>query len=322
MILNNNSNPSHQSESWQQQTLEKMLMATVKEQRAKRRWGIFFKLAVLGYFIALFVVFMPSSASKKIGHGAEHTALIKINQEISADSLSGADAIIPSLVSAFENPQAKAIILELNSPGGSPVQSGEIYDEILRLRAVYPNKAIYSVITDTCASGCYYIAVAGDEIFANEASLVGSIGVLYNGFGLVDFAQKLGIQRRLITAGNNKGFLDPFLPLSAEQETFMHELLKVVHQQFIDKVKARRGEKLSNNEQLFTGLIWTGEQAIPLGLVDKLGNTRMLARDVIGQENIVDYSQQESFFDALSSKMGVSFDKAFESLMGSELTLK
>jgi protease-4 len=322
MILNDPQTSSIKSESWQQQTLERVLLATIKEQRAKRRWGIFFKLIILGYFVGLFIFFMPSSASKNLGSATEHTALIKLNDEISADSLSGAAAIIPSLNAAFKNPHSKAIILELNSPGGSPVQSGEIYDEILRLRRLYPNKPIYSVITDTCASGCYYIAVAADEIYANEASLVGSIGVLFNGFGFVDLAQKVGVQRRLITAGTNKGFLDPFLPINPEQEAFMHTLLEVVHKQFIDKVKARRSDKLAKDDKLFTGLIWTGEQAIPLGLIDKLGNTRMVARDVIGQENIVDYSEQESFFQALSSRMGVTFDKSFQSLMAPQMSLQ
>lgn len=306
-------------DNWQQQTLEKLLMAGVKEQRAKRRWGIFFKLLFAGYFITLLFIFMPSETTQTIGHTTDHTALIKINDEISTQTLSSADEIITSLTSAFENPHAKAVVLELNSPGGSPVQAGEIYDEILRLRRLYPNKPIYSVITDACASGCYYIAVAGDEIYANEASLVGSIGVLYNGFGFVDLMQKVGVQRRLITAGVNKGFLDPFMPLNADQEAFMHTMLDVVHKQFIDKVKARRSEKLANDDKLFTGLVWTGEQAIPLGLVDKLGTTRMVARDVVGHPALVDYTQQASVFDALSAKLGIAFDKAFKSQFMGEL---
>jgi protease-4 len=264
-------------------------------------------------------MFMPSKSTKTIGQAGEHTALIKISDEISSTSLASAEQIIPSLVSAFENANAKAIILELNSPGGSPVQASEIYDEILRLRRLYPSKPIYSVITDACASGCYYIAIAGDEIYANEASLVGSIGVLYNGFGFVDLMQKAGVQRRLITAGANKGFLDPFTALNPEQEAFMHTMLNVVHKQFIDKVKARRSDKLVNDDKLFSGLVWTGEQSIPLGLVDKLGSTRMVAREVVGQPTLVDYTQQENFLDSLSSKLGVSFDKSLRSFFAPKI---
>jgi protease-4 len=233
MIIDNANNPGMNTEDWHQKTLEKLLMAGIKEQRAKRRWGIFFKLLFTAYFIALLVIFLPSNSTKNLGHTTDHTAVIKINDEISSTSSASADQIIPSLTSAFENPSAKAIILELNSPGGSPVQASEIYDEILRLRRLYPNKPVYSVITDACASGCYYIAIAGDEIYANEASLVGSIGVLYNGFGFVDLMQKAGVQRRLITAGANKGFLDPFTPLNPDQEAFMLVMLDVVHKQFM-----------------------------------------------------------------------------------------
>lgn len=320
--MNNSENSGKTSESWQQQTLESVLMATVKEQRAKRRWGIFFKLIFTGYFLVLLFLFFPTSATDTMGHPLEHTAVIKINEEISTQTLSNAEMIITSLNAAFENPSAKAIILELDSPGGSPVQSGEIYNEILRLRALHPNKHLYSVIGDTCASGCYYIAVAGDEIYANEASLVGSIGVLYNGFGFVDLAQKIGVQRRLITAGANKGFLDPFLPLNPQQEAFMHVMLDTVHKQFIDKVKARRGDKLAKDDNLFSGLVWTGEQAVPLGLVDKLGDVRMVAREVVGQPNMVDYTQEKSVFEALANRLGVSFDKTMKSIFAPEMSLK
>lgn len=307
--MNNTDKP----DSWQQNALETILLAGVKEQKAKRRWGIFFKFIFFGYLVALLFIFMPSTATQNLGHATDHTALIKITDEISAQSLANAEQIITSLNSAFENPTAKAIILELNSPGGSPVQAGEIYDEILRLRRLYPNKPVYSVITDACASGCYYIAIAGDEIYANEASLVGSIGVLFNGFGFVDLMQKVGLQRRLITAGANKGFLDPFMPLNPEQEAFMHTMLDVVHKQFIDKVQARRSSKLINDPKLFSGLVWTGEQAIPLGLVDKLGTTRMVAREVVGHATLVDYTEQESLFDALSTRLGISFNKSMRS---------
>lgn len=302
------------NESWQQQTLEKMLMASIKEQRARRRWGIFFKLFFVCYLVILLFIFLPTSPTQSLGHAVEHTAMVRIHNEISAQSLSSADQIIPSLTAAFENPAAKAIILELNSPGGSPVQAGEIHDEIIRLRRAHPNKPVYAVISDMCASGCYYIAVAANEIYANEASLVGSIGVIYNGFGFVDAMQKIGLQRRVLTAGVNKAFLDPFSPINAQQEDFMKGMLEVVHHQFISKVQAGRGDKLVDNGNLYSGLVWTAEQAIPLGLVDKLGSARMVAREVVGHPLLVDYTQEQTLFDALSHRFGVSFERSLRAV--------
>ncbi len=295
--------PTQPSQKWQEKILDRILFASIKEQRAKRRWGIFFKLIFFAYLVAVLFMFLPKDyRSKAVAKG--HVALIKIDGIIDAQSSVNANDVMKSLKSAFENQHAEAVILELNSPGGSPVQSGEIYDEILRLRQEHPYKPIYGVITDGCASGCYYIAAATDEIYANEASMVGSIGVMFNGFGFVDLIQKVGVERRLITAGSNKGFLDPFEPSNPEDVDFMEDLLDIVHEQFIAKVKLRRETKLSQDPEIFSGLIWTGQQGIPLGLVDHLGSVNFVAREVIGQETLVDYTQQRGFADFLSGSLG------------------
>jgi protease-4 len=299
--------------------IEHLLFDTLKEQRARRRWGIFFKTLFFGYLLALLVIFLPTDLEKTPIAGA-HTALIKLTGEISAEGDANAETIIDALNSAFENPHAKAIIMELNSPGGSPVQSGEIYDEMRRLQTQYPDKPLYAVITDTCASGCYYVAAAAGKIYANQASLVGSIGVMFDGFGFVDLMQKVGVQRRLITAGANKGFLDPFEPMTPEHKAFMENVLGVVHHQFIAKVKEGRGNRLKDDPQLFTGLVWTGEQGIALGLVDKIGSTSQVARDVIQQPVLVDYMPEESIIQRLGKRFGAMADHAVASYF--ETTLR
>ncbi len=295
--------PVQPSQKWQEKILDRLLFSSIQEQRARRRWGIFFKTIFFIYFVALLFIFLPSGYRTK-AHVQEHTAVIKIDGVIDSQSTANADDIIASLNEAFKNQFAEAVILELNSPGGSPVQAGEIYDEILRLRQEYPYKPIYGVITDACASGCYYVAAATDQIFANEASMVGSIGVMFNGFGFVDLMQKIGVERRLITAGSNKGFLDPFEPVKPEDADFMKNMLDVVHQQFITKVKHRREGKLTDNPELFTGLVWTGQQAVPMGLVDQLGSVRYVASEVIGQAHTIDYTPSQSFMDMFSGQFG------------------
>lgn len=299
------------SPQWQSALIEKILLATVAEQRAKRRWGIFFKLFFISAFIGA-ILFATSGDGGPGAHAKHHTAVIKIDDDLDADSEASAEAIIPALIDAFKNPYAEAIILELNSPGGSPVQAGEIYDEIIRLKGLHPNKKVYGVITETCASGCYYLASAADMIYANEASLVGSIGVLYDGFGAVGIMEKVGIQRRLITAGKNKAFLDPFMPLSPEHEAFMHDLLSIVHTQFINKVKAGRGDRLKNDPNLFTGLVWTGQQSVDMGLIDGLGSVRKVAAEIIGEPTLIDYTQGGGFFSNFTpKKIGMSLRDVF-----------
>jgi protease-4 len=295
--------PTQPSQKWQEKVLDKVLFASIKEQRARRRWGIFFKTIFFLYLVALLAIFLPKDFRSKTAI-KEHVAVIKIDGVIDSQAVANADDINKALRKAFESQHAEAVILQLNSPGGSPVQAGEIYDEILRLRQKYPRKPIYGVISDACASGCYYVAAATDEIYANEASMVGSIGVMFNGFGFVDLLQKVGVERRLYTAGVNKGFLDPFEPVKPEDEDFMKDLLDVVHMQFIAKIKLRRESKLSQDTELFSGLVWTGQQAIPLGLVDGLGSVRYVAREIVGQEELIDYSPSRGLSDLLSGRFG------------------
>jgi len=242
-------------------------------------------------------------------HKTEHTALIEINGEISADSEASADKVVSGLRDAFDNENAKGLILRLNTPGGSPVQSGIINDEIKRLQAKRPDFPVYAVIQDVCASGGYYIAVAAKEIYADKASIVGSIGVRMDSFGFTGLIDKIGVERRSVTAGENKSFLDPFLPVKQADLEFAHEMLNNIHQQFIDVVKAGRGDRLSDDPRLFTGLFWSGEQALPLGLIDGLANSSTVARDIIGAEEIVDYTLRPSYLDQFSGQLGASITK-------------
>ena len=234
----------------------------------------------------------------------KHSALIEINGVIAANTEARADYVITGLRRAFEDENTQGIILRINSPGGSPVQAGYINDEIIRLRAKHQNIPVYAVITDMCASGGYYIASAADKIYANKASIVGSIGVVMAGFGFVETIEKLGIERRLLHAGDNKGFMDPFRPLKAAETIHIQGLLNEIHQQFIDVVKQGRGDRLKDDETLFSGLIWTGKESIKLGLVDELASASQIARDVIGAEDIIDYTKRENYLDQFSKKIG------------------
>ncbi|WP_296255127.1 MULTISPECIES: signal peptide peptidase SppA [unclassified Pseudomonas] len=289
--------------------LEKTLLANVQEHRRSRRWGIFFKALTFIYLFAALVMFSPlmdfgKSASRK----ASHTALIEVKGMIADTEAASADNIVGSLRAAFDDEKTKGVILRINSPGGSPVQSGYIYDEIRRLRAKKPDIKVYAVITDLGASGAYYIASAADQIYADKASLVGSIGVTAAGFGFVGTMEKLGVDRRTYTSGEHKAFLDPFQPPKPDETAFWQNVLDTTHKQFIASVKAGRGDRLKDKDhpELFSGLVWTGEQAVALGLVDGLGSASSVARDVIGEKEMVDYTVQESPFDRFSKKLGSS----------------
>jgi len=290
------------------QLIEKLLMQQNKESRRARRWGIFFKsLTFLYLFVILFLFSVPSwmgESGAKLG-GA-HTALVDINGVISDQELASADAIVTGLRDAFEDENTRGMILRINSPGGSPVQSGYVYDEIMRLKGLYPNIKVYAVISDIGASGAYYIAAAADEIYADKASLVGSIGVISSSFGFVDTLEKLGVERRVFTAGENKAFLDPFSPLKKTDKAFWQNVLSVTHAQFIDQVKKGRGDRLKSDEQVFSGLIWTGEQALEMGLIDGLGSTGFVAREVIGEENIVNFTLKRSPFEEFADRLGIA----------------
>lgn len=304
--------------SWERNILENLAYASLKEQRAARRW----KYAFRGFIVLYLLVFLYLSFSSSSG-GVEgdihnsHTALIDIKGIIAPDMEANADDIINSLRTVYDNDMVDGLILRFNTPGGSPVQSGIINDEILRLKADRPGLPVYAVIEDVCASGGYYIAVAADEIYADKASIVGSIGVRMDSFGFTEAIAKLGIKRRSLTAGENKAILDPFMPLKEADVTFAKTMLDTVHQQFIDVVKAGRGDKLANDPGIFTGLFWSGEQALPLGLIDGLANIDSIARDKVGSETIIDYTFQPDYFEQFTSKIGTKvntwFDGAFSS---------
>lgn len=296
-----NGRPAH----WERDLLERLAFASLTEQRRSRRWGIFFKLFFAFYLVLILVIATSDSLTSK-ALTSRHTALIDMQGVISADSLANADNVISGLRAAFENKTTQGIVLRANSPGGSPVQAGYINDEIKRLRTKYPKVPLYAVIGDVCASGCYYVVAAADKIYADKASVVGSIGVLMNGFGFVDSMKKLGVERRLITAGEHKAFLDPFGPVKPGEVKHAQQMLTEIHKQFIDTVRQGRGEALKETKDMYSGLFWTGEEAIKMGLVDSLGGTSYVAREVIGAEEIVDYTYRENVFDRFARRLGTA----------------
>ncbi len=297
--------------------LDKLVMGLHAEQRRSRRWGIFFKsLTFIYLFVALYLFIPTDVIVKETVTSKPHTALIDVSGVIAEGEDANANDIAHSLRNAFKDKSTKGIILRINSPGGSPVQAGYIYDEIKRLRGLYPETKVYAVIGDLCASGGYYIAAAADEIYADKASLVGSIGVISSGFGFVDLMEKLGVERRALAAGDHKAFLDPFSPLNEEEKTFWQGVLNTTHQQFINQVKAGRGDRLKDEPKLFSGLIWTGEQAKELGLVDGLGSPGYVARDIVGFENIVNFSPKLSPFEELIERFSIRFAKTMATQMG------
>ncbi len=296
------SNDSQDKGDWERDLINRLAFAALNEQRRSRRWGIFFKST----FILLLVLVLLSSLgqSRSALEIGKHTALVEVSGVIAANTEASADNIVQGLRAAFKNKNTVGVIVRINSPGGSPVQAGYVNDEILRLREKYPDIPVYAVISDISASGGYYIAVAADKIYADKASLVGSIGVLMNGFGLVGAIDKLGIERRLLTAGEHKGFLDPFSPVNPDDVAHIQTLLDNIHEQFISVVKQGRGEKLADNKELFSGYIWTGEQGIQMGLVDELGSSSYVAREVILEEKIVDFTFRPSYFDRFADRIG------------------
>ncbi len=300
--------------NWERDLLERLAFAALTEQRRARRWGIFFKLFFAAYLVLILVLAQSDSWDGK-ALKAEHTALIEMEGVISSDSLANADNVISGLRAAFENKSTQGIVLRANSPGGSPVQAGYINDEIKRLRAKHPKVPLYAVIGDMCASGCYYVVAAADKIYADKASIVGSIGVLMNGFGFVDTMKKIGVERRLMTAGEHKGFLDPFGPVKPAETKHAQQMLDEIHLQFIETVRQGRGKALKETRDMFSGLFWTGEEAIKLGLVDSLGGTSYVAREVIGAEEIVDYTYRENVFDRFARRLGT----AMAQTIGTEL---
>jgi protease-4 len=322
-----NENPSNQPDSrrtpreissnWERETLEKLMFATLKEQRAARRWHIFFRLLMIGIaVVGLWIFFdlsFPGDDAEALGR---HTALIEIEGNIEEEGSGAADNVIPSLNKAFSDSGSVAVVLRINSPGGSPVQAGIIVDEIKRLRRGYPAKQLYVVVDEMCASGGYYIAAAADRIFVNKASIVGSVGVLMDGFGFTGTMEKLGVERRLMTAGENKGFLDPFSPQSEKHKAHAQAMLNEIHQQFISVVRAGRGKRLKETPDTFSGLYWSGAKAVEMGLADGFGTVDSVARDIVKVEDIVDYTAHEGLPERVLKKFGAAVGEGAVKAMG------
>jgi protease-4 len=296
--------PTNRKEGWEKEMLEKLVFSSLQEQRRARYWGIFFKSLTFIYLYVLLFWGLGWVGDETIGISDKHTALVDLRGEIKPDSMGSADNVNAALQKAFKDKNTAGVILRINSPGGSPVQAGYINDEIRRLRAEYPQIPLYAVVEDICASGGYYVAVAADKIFVDKASVVGSIGVILDSFGFTGTLKKLGVERRLLTAGENKGFLDPFLPSDPQQREHARQMLAEIHQQFIQVVQNGRGDRLKNTPEIFSGLLWTGEMSIDLGLVDALGNAEYVAREIIKTERMVDFTTKEGFAEHFAKRFG------------------
>ncbi len=308
---------SDSREDWHRELVEKLASDALIERRRARRWGIFFKLLTFAYLVFVLLALFPDDWSDTAMGKESHTALVELDGVIAADEKASADNVVEGLRDAFEDEHTKAVILRINSPGGSPVQSSDIYKEILRLREKYPDIPLYAVVSDMCASGGYYVAAAADKIYVNESSVIGSIGVLMNSFGFVDAMNDLGIERRLMTAGEHKGILDPFSPLSEFDKEHAARLLSDLHHTFIAAVKAGRGDRLKGDDaQLFSGLFWSGEEGIALGLADALGSAGYVAREVVGAETLVDFTAKEDPFERLAKRLGAAAAETFARLSG------
>ncbi|MEY4711374.1 MAG: hypothetical protein RIS88_824 [Pseudomonadota bacterium] len=290
---------------WERDTLERLMFATLKEQRQARIWRGVIRVAWLAFFVTMAWIILKSDGPAHADKSLPHTAVIEIRGEIGAGQEASSEFLVSSLRAAFEDIGSKGVVLLINSPGGSPVHAGIINDEIRRLRDKH-KKPVYAVVEDSCASAAYYIAAATDRIFVDKASIVGSIGVLMDGFGFVGLMEKLGVERRLMTAGENKGFLDPFSPQTPQQKAYAQSMLNQVHSQFIEVVKAGRGDRLKDVPELFSGLFWTGQQAVSLGLADQLGSIDFVAREVIKAEDLVDYTRRDNVAERLAKKFGAS----------------
>lgn len=289
---------------WERGLIERLATAALKEQRRARRWGIFFKLLTFAYITVIIVLAMDwKGGGESTG---KHTALVELSGVIAPGSDASAERVTAALQAAFKDKNTQAVVMRINSPGGSPVQAQNIYDEMRRLRKKYPAIPLYAVVEDLCASGGYYVAVGAERIYVGRSSIVGSIGVRMDGFGVTGLMQKLGVERRLLTAGENKGFLDPFLPVDETQKRYAQALLDDVHRQFISVVREGRGKRLRETPEMFSGLIWTGRRSVELGLADGFGNLDYVAREVVKAENIVDYTQKENLAEKFARRIGAS----------------
>ncbi|MEJ2060082.1 MAG: S49 family peptidase [Gammaproteobacteria bacterium] len=302
----------NEPQGWERQALMRLAEAGLREQQISRRWGIFFKLLGFIYLFLLLAIFVGNYGKAPSLVEGRHTALVDLNGVIGAGNDADAQNIVSALENAFEAKGTAGVILRINSPGGSPVQSAYIYDAIRRLEQAHPKIPVYAVIEDVGASGAYYVAAAANRIYANPASLVGSIGVRMDSFGFVDAIKKLGVTRRLLTSGDHKGMLDPFLPQNPEDVTHVQQMLDQIHQQFIQAVEQGRGKRLKKDTpQLFSGWVWTGKDALKLGLIDGFGSPTYVARDVIGAKRIVNYTPRKPWLERLTGEVGTSAARAF-----------
>lgn len=316
MLGNSPSSSNDNDPQWQEDIVNRLAFAALNEQRRRRRWNIFFMTLFISYlFLIFFALYLPEKPGKRITVG-KHTALVDFSGMIAANAEANADTLVGGLRAAFEDDNTAGVILRINSPGGSPVQAGYVYDEILRLREKHPDTKLYAVITDMAASGGYYVAAAADEIYADKASVVGSIGVLMNSFGFVDAMDKLGVERRLYTAGEHKGMLDPFSKENPKDVVHLRNMLNKIHQQFIDAVKFGRGDRLSDDPNIFSGLFWTGEESLELGLVDGLGSSSYVAREIIKQEKIVDYTPRPDYWQRFADRIGLAMARVLGDNLG------
>ena len=310
-------------ENWERGVIEKLAMAALKEQRRARLWGVFFKLLVFAYLTVVLMLAMDWKVDGESLSGGKHTALVEIAGVIAARGDASADRVNSALQAAFKDKNTLGVVLRINSPGGSPVQAGIIYDEIRRLRAAYPSIPMYAVVEDICASGGYYIAAAADRIYVDKASIIGSIGVIMDGWGFTGTMQKLGVERRVLAAGENKAFLDPFSPLDENHKKHAQALLAEIHAQFIDVVKKGRGKRLKESPELFSGLIWTGAKSIDVGLADGLGGLEWVAREVVKAEDIVDFTQKQNLAERVARRFGAVLAESLSGLLvSSQLGLR
>ena len=307
--------PRRSDENWERAVLEKVALAAVQEQRRARYWGIFFKLLLFIYLFALLFIAMGWWGKKESGPG-KHTALVEVRGVIGPEGSASADNVTTGLQDAFKDKRTQGVIIRINSPGGSPVQAGHINDEIRRLRQKYPNIPLYAVVEDICASGGYYVAVAADQIYVDKSSIIGSIGVLMDGFGFTGLMDKLGVERRLLAAGENKGFLDPFSPIEESQKTHAQNMLNEIHDQFINVVRQGRGNRLKENPEMFSGLLWIGTKSVELGLADGLGSVEYVAREVIKAEDIVDFTPRENIAERVARRFGAAMAETLFKLAG------
>ncbi|MEK7881910.1 S49 family peptidase [Methyloversatilis sp. NSM2] len=296
--------------TWERKLIERLALESVTEQRRRRRWSIFFRMIGFAYLGVLTFALIDWSSLFSQAEHRKHTALIELSGVIAPNGEASAERIVSSLQSAFDDKNTQGVILKINSPGGSPVQSGIINDEIGRLRALYPDTPLYAVVEDICASGGYYVAVAADRIYVDKASIVGSIGVLMDGFGFTGLMDKVGVERRLLTAGENKGFLDPFSPQDERHKDHARQLLGDVHQQFIEVVRKGRGERLKESPDMFSGLMWSGSRSIELGLADDLGSVEYVARDVVKAADIVDFTQRQNIAERFAKQLGADLGES------------